>query len=127
MQGKVTYEYAVIRLVPKVEREEFLNIGVILFSKHKNFLGIKYDINEARIKAFHNEVDVEMIRDYLEGWELICQGAPFGGKIGMLDIPSRFRWLAAARSTIIQTSQTHTGLSSQPEVELVRIFNRFVL
>ena len=74
MQDKVTYEYAVIRLVPKVEREEFLNIGVILFSKRKKYLGIKFQIDEKRISAFSEDVDPNMVREYLQAWELICKG-----------------------------------------------------
>ena len=127
MQNKVIYEYAVIRLVPKVEREEFLNIGVILFSKHKNFLKIKYKIDEGRIHAFSSEVDTDMIKKYLEAWELICRGEPKGGSIGKLKLASRFRWLVAARSTMIQSSKTHPGICSNPEVVLENLFQRYVL
>ena len=127
MQNKVTYEFAVIRLVPKVEREEFLNIGVILFSKRKKYLGIKYQIDEVRISAFSKEVEPEMIRTYLEAWELICKGAPAGGSIGELEIASRFRWLVASRSTIIQSSRTHPGLCHDPEKVLEKLFHLYVL
>lgn len=127
MQNRVTYEYAVIRLVPKVEREEFLNVGVILFSKRKKYLGIKYKVDEERIKAFTEKIDVADIRAYLAAWELICKGAPEGGKIGTFDLPSRFRWLVAARSTIIQSSKTHPGLCTEPEKVLEDLFTRYVL
>ncbi|MFT4970095.1 MAG: hypothetical protein ACI9O4_001847 [Chitinophagales bacterium] len=127
MQDKVTYEYAIIRLVPKVEREEFLNIGVILFSKRKKYLGIKYKIDAERIHAFSNEVDIDLIKKYMESWELICQGEPKGGIIGTFDIASRFRWLVASRSTIIQSSRTHPGLCGEPEQVLDDIFIRYVL
>ena len=127
MQDRVTYEYAVIRLVPKVEREEFLNIGVILFSKRKKFLGIKYNIDEQRINAFSNEVDTELIKKYLAAWELICQGGPDGGSIGACDLAFRFRWLVANRSTIIQSSKTHPGLCHDPDAVLEDIFERYVL
>ena len=127
MQNRVTYEYAVIRLVPKVEREEFINIGVILFSKRKKYLGIKYKIDKRRIASFSNEVDTNMIRNYLKAWELICKGEPNGGDIGKLELPLRFRWLVASRSTIIQSSKTHPGLCHDPDKVLEDIFNRYVL
>lgn len=122
-----TYEFAVIRLVPKVEREEFLNIGVILFSKRKKYLDIKYHIDEKRINSFSDKVDIDLIKKYLEAWELICQGMPKGGAIGKLDIAERFRWLVASRSTIIQSSQTHPGLCHHPEKILENIFELYVL
>jgi len=127
MHNRVTYEYAVIRLVPKVEREEFLNIGVILYSKNKKFLGIKYNVDHARISAFSNEVDIDLINKYLEAWELICKGSPDGGRIGTLDLALRFRWLVASRSTIIQSSKTHPGLCNDPEKVLEDLFQRYVL
>ena len=127
MQNRVTYEFAVIRLVPKVEREEFINIGVILFSKRKKYLGIKYKIDKRRINSFSDEVDTNMISKYLEAWELICEGNPNGGSIGKLELSSRFRWLVASRSTIIQSSKTHSGLCLDPEKVLEDIFNRYVL
>ncbi len=127
MQDRVSYEYAVIRLVPMVEREEFLNIGVILFSKRKKYLGIKYKIDAKRITSFSEEVDVDMIVDYIKAWELVCHGIPKGGYIGTLDMPSRFRWLTASRSTIIQSSETHTGVCAHPEIVLQDLFRRYVL
>lgn len=127
MQNKVTFEYAVVRLVPRVEREEFLNIGVILFSKRRKFLGIRYQIDEAKVSAFSKEVDVDMIQRYLKAWEAVCAGGRQGGKIGELDMASRFRWLVAARSTIIQSSPTHPGLCHDPEAVLERLYQRYVL
>ncbi|MEQ8705650.1 MAG: DUF3037 domain-containing protein [Phaeodactylibacter sp.] len=127
MQDKVTYEFAVIRLVPKVEREEFLNIGVLLFSKRKKYLGIRYQIDEKRIRAFSNDVDINTIGKYLEAWALICKGGPEGGRIGELELPLRFRWLASAKSTIIQTSWTHPGLCHDPEKVLEELFQLYVL
>ena len=127
MPNRVTYEFAVIRLVPKVEREEFLNIGVILFSKRKKYLGMKYLIDKNRIHAFSKEVDTDLISSYLEAWESICQGVPNGGRIGQLEQASRFRWLIASRSTIIQSSKIHPGLCEDPEQVLEDLFQRFVL
>lgn len=126
MQGRVTYEYAVIRVVPKVEREEFLNVGVILFSKPKKFLGIKFKIDEQRIRALSEEIDMELVSSHLSAWEQVCQGAPEGGRIGELDVASRFRWLTACRSTIIQSSKTHPGLCRDPQAVLEELFHFYV-
>ena len=127
MQDKVTFEYAIIRLVPKVEREEFFNVGVILFSKRKKFLGIKYHINADKLKALAPELELEFLNKYLNAWKLICEGKAAGGKIGAFEISDRFRWLAACRSTIIQSSKTHPGLCENPELELIDIFEKYVL
>jgi hypothetical protein len=127
MQDKVTFEYAIIRLVPKVEREEFFNIGVILFSKRKKFLDIKYHISVHKLKAFAPELELDVLNAYLNAWKLICDGTSSGGKIGEFEISDRFRWLAACRSTIIQSSKTHAGLCTHPEKELDYIFEKYVL
>ena len=127
MQNRVTYEYAVIRLVPKVEREEFLNVGVILYSKKNKYLSIKYKIDKQRILSFSEEVDTDMITEYLKAWQLICAGNSKGGKIAELDQAMRFRWLVAARSTIIQSSKTHPGLCQVPQEVLDDLFSRYVL
>lgn len=127
MQNSVTYEYAVIRVVPKVEREEFLNVGVILFSKTKKYIGIKYEINEHRLKAFSTNVDINLLKDALNAWEMVCKGAPSGGSIGLLELAERFRWLVASRSTIIQSSKTHAGLCNNPQQVLEELFELYVI
>ncbi len=127
MQDRFTFEYAIIRVVPKVEREEFFNVGAILFSKRKKFLGIKYLVNPNKLKAFSLEIELEVLNNYLEAWQLICDGEPSGGKIGTLELSDRFRWLAACRSTIIQSSKTHSGLSNDPKEALDDIFRKYVL
>jgi hypothetical protein len=127
MQDRCTFEYAIIRVVPKVEREEFFNVGVILFSKRKKFLDIKYVVHPNKLKAFSSEIELEVLQMYLEAWQLICDGEPFGGEIGTLELSDRFRWLTACRSTIIQSSKTHPGLSSDPKEALEDIFKKYVL
>lgn len=127
MQDKFTFEYAVIRIVPKVEREEFFNVGVILFSKRKKFLGIKYYIDAEKLKAFSPDVEIDVFEDYLKAWKLVCEGAAEGGKIGAMELSDRFRWLTACRSTIIQSSKTHPGLCEHPEKTLEEIFKKQVL
>lgn len=127
MPNRVTYEYAVIRLVPKVEREEFLNVGIVLFSKRKKYLSLKYNLDTIKINAFSDDIDTDMIQEYLKGWELICEGGPNSGTIGQQEQSFRFRWLVASRSTIIQSSPTHPGLCNDPEKVLIELFQRYVL
>ncbi len=127
MQDRVKYEYAIIRIVPKVERAEFFNVGVILFCKSKKFLAMSYHIDPQKLSSFCCEKDVEELNAYLKGWGLVCKGEASGGAIGKLDAVDRFRWLTASRSTIIQSSMTHTGLCAAPEKELAAIFKACVL
>lgn len=126
MPDKVTYEYAVIRVVPRVEREEFMNVGVILFSKRKRYLGLKYKIDEKRITAFSPEVDIDQLKAYLKAWEEVCAGQPKGGPIGKQDQAYRFRWLTANRSTIVQSSRPHPGICESPERLLGELFEFYV-
>jgi Protein of unknown function (DUF3037) len=127
MQDRVTYEFAIIRVVPKVEREEFINVGVLVFSKRKKYLGIKYTINNERLRALSKTCDINIIEEYLLAWESICQGAPNSDPIGEFELADRFRWLAAAKSTMLQCSPIHPGLCTHPEKELEDLFNRYVL
>lgn len=126
MLDKMIYEYAIIRYLPKVEREEFLNIGVIVLCKKRNFLQLKYSLNEDRITAFTDVEDISFIKDYLEAWKLVCAGGPEGGRIGELEIRVRFRWLTASRSSIIQSSKVHPGLCEDPLEVLNDLFERYV-
>lgn len=127
MQDKNLYEYAIIRLVPLVERGEFINIGVILMAKEKDFLGLKYALDPKKISVLAKDIDLEMLKEYLNAWELVCHGHENGGKIGSLEIQVRFRWLTANRSTIIQNSPVHPGFCDDPEQELDRLMSKFVL
>ena len=126
MPDKATFEYAVIRVLPKVEREEFVNVGVILFSKPKKFLGMKVHVDEAKLLQLSPKLDIQQIKDYLSAWQAVCEGAPKGGAIGEMEMPSRFRWLTASRSTMIQSSPTHTGLCTAPEEVLAKAFDFYV-
>ncbi len=127
MQDRYTFEYAIIRIVPKVEREEFFNVGVILFSKRKKFLGMKYHIDPKKLVAFSTDIEKDTFEEYLKAWKDICEGGPIGGAIGQFELSDRFRWLAATRSTIIQSSKTHSGLCDDPEKVLQDIFKRYIL
>lgn len=127
MQGNHLFEYAVIRLVPRVEREEFLNVGVILFCKKEKFLQSLYRLDESRLKCLCQDIEIGEIEQHLKTVELVCQGAPEAGPIGKLSIAERFRWLTATRSTIVQTSKVHPGFSKNMEATLLMLFNQLVL
>ena len=126
MQDNVTYEYAVIRVMPKVERCEFFNVGVILFSKRKKFLDVKFHVDPKKLAAFTDEVDAQFLNDYLASWKSICEGSPKGGAIGQFELSDRFRWLAASRSNMIQSSKTHSGLCDNPAAVLEDLFEKYV-
>jgi hypothetical protein len=127
MQDKQLFEYAVIRVVPRVERGEFLNVGVILFCKKLQFLETKFQINENRIKNFCPEIDIEILQEHLNTFEKICRGDKGSGPIGKLPLAERFRWLTATRSTIVQTSKTHPGFCKDPSETLAKLFEQLVL
>ncbi|RBL91448.1 DUF3037 domain-containing protein [Chitinophaga flava] len=127
MQENHLYEYAVIRVVPRVEREEFLNVGVMLYCKKQKFLQASYHLCETRLRALFPDINIPEVQAYLCAIEKICAGGPQGGPIGMLDLASRFRWLTATRSTIIQTSKTHGGLCTDAAATLQRLHQQLVL
>jgi Protein of unknown function (DUF3037) len=120
------FEYAVIRIVPQVEREEFLNVGVILYCGPQKFLGMKFTVNESRLRALNSEIDVTELSNHLKAFEKICIGGKDGGEIGQLSMPERFRWLTASRSTIVQTSKVHPGLCDDAKVKLEFLFGQLV-
>jgi len=121
------YEYAVIRVLPVVEREEYLNVGIIIFCKSSKYIGVRTVLNEQRLSAFATELDSAEVRNNLMAFERIAEGAPDGGPIASLDVPSRFRWLTAVRSSSIQTSRPHPGLCSDLDGTLDRLFRELVL
>ena len=127
MQDSHLYEYAVIRVVPRVEREEFLNIGIILFCKKAKFIKVLHHINDAKIEALSNDFDIEQLHCNINALEKIANGAKDGGPIGEMDIPERFRWLTAIRSSAIQTSRPHPGLCEDLEKTIQRLFSELVL
>ena len=126
MQDKRSYEFVIIRVVPKVEREEFINVGVIVFSKPQRFLAMKYALNEARLLAFAPDLDIPFLDQHLQAWTAICAGHPQGGTIGAQELPYRYRWLAANRSTILQTSRVHPGLCADAQQALDDLYQRYV-
>ena len=124
---KDLFEYAIVRIVPLVEREEFINVGVILYCKPQRFLQMKFEINENKLQAFKSSVDIREIREHLESFCKICAGTPDSGEIGKLAIAERFRWLTGSRSTIIQTSKVHPGLCDDAGAMIEELFNTMVL
>ena len=127
MQQTHLFEYAVVRVVPKVEREEFLNVGVILYCRELDFLQVMYSLNEERLQIFCKQIDKEELLQNLQSFERICNGSAAAGPIGSLDIAGRFRWLTATRSTIIQTSKVHPGFCTDPYETLTRLYTQLVL
>lgn len=128
MQEKYLFEYAVIRIVPRVEREEFLNVGVILYCAKPKFLKALCELHEERLMVlFNGHVDVDEIKEHLSAIGKIAAGGKDGGPIGELDPASRFRWLTATRSTIVQTSKVHPGFCADPEETLEKLYSQLVL
>jgi len=120
------YDYAVIRVVPKVDREEFINAGVILSCPDKSFLEARIRLNESRLLSLDPSLDLEMVRTHLETIPTICHGGDGAGPIGQLPQRQRFHWLVAPRSTIIQTSPVHTGRCSDPAAALEHLVAKMV-
>lgn len=125
MKGDL-FEYATIRIVPLVEREEFINAGVILYCKPQKFLRMKFEVDENRLRSLRGSVNVEEITEHLKAFDKICTGAPDSGEIGTLTMPERFRWLTGSRSTVIQASKVHPGLCVDAELMLEDLFNKMV-
>ncbi|MBV6430756.1 MAG: hypothetical protein IANPNBLG_00874 [Bryobacteraceae bacterium] len=126
MPARASYDYAVVRVAPRVEREEFLNAGVILFSKARRFLAARVGIDEARLRAMAPLVDVELVRRHLEAIRRVCEGDTEAGPIARLPLSERFQWLAAPRSTIIQVSPVHGGICEDPAARLEELFQQVV-
>lgn len=127
MQERHLYEYAVIRFVPKVEREEFINVGIVLFSKQRKYLKSQYTIDENKLNLFASELDTNCLKEGLKVFDKICQGNRDGGAIANMDIPDRFRWLTAVKSSCIQVSRPHPGFSEDLDATLERLFKELVL
>jgi hypothetical protein len=121
-----SYEYAVVRVVPRVDREEFINAGVILFSKACRFLAASVEVDEERLRALASKVDVDLVRRHLDAIPRICAGEEDAGPIARLSQSERFHWLVAPRSTMIQVSPVHGGLCDDPAARLDELFLQLV-
>ncbi len=127
MPARNSYDYALVRLVPHVERGEYINAGVILFCRTRRFLGALISLDEQRALALAPHIDLELVCQHLDRISLICAGGEQAGFIGSLSQPERFHWLVSPRSTIIQTSPVHSGLCSDPADTLEKLFKKMVL
>jgi hypothetical protein len=126
MPTRNAFEYAIIRVVPRVERDEFINAGVVLFCRTRRFLGARIYLDLARLAVLAHDIDVLSIKEQLDHIPLICAGGVAAGPIGLLPQPERFRWLVAPRSAVVQPSPVHCGLCDDPQVELDRLMATMV-
>jgi DUF3037 family protein len=122
-----SFDYTVIRVVPRVERQEFINAGVVVFCLEKRYLAARIHLDEQRLKALWPDVDVEIVRAHLEAISLVCAGDESAGPIAKLSLRERFHWLSSPRSTIIQPSPVHTGICDGKGDLLDRLANQFLL
>ena len=120
------FQYAIVRVVPRVERGEFVNAGVVLFCRTRDYLAARIELDEARLAALSPTLDVAEIRSHLDAIVRIAAGEPDGGPVARLERSERFHWLVAPSSTVIQTSPVHTGLCEDPEETLVRLVTTLV-
>jgi hypothetical protein len=126
MPALSSYDYAVLRVVPNVEREEFINVGVILFCRPLRFLGARVELDADRLASLAPELDLEIVKAQLDLFPRICAGGHDAGPIGGLDQADRFHWLVAPRSTTIQISPVHCGLCADPQAALDDVFEKQV-
>ena len=120
------FQYAVLRVVPRVEREEFVNVGVIVFCRTRGFLRARVALDPRRIRTLAPDIDLETVREHLDARVRVAAGDPGAGPIAALPQSERFHWLVAPSSTIIQTSSVHSGLCDEPEAVLERLFAQLV-
>ena len=126
MRDTHSYDYAILRIVPSVEREEFVNAGVVLHCAELAYLACRLEIDATRVHALWPALDLEIIRPHLEAFPKICAGDPDAGPIARLSRRERFQWLVSPRSTIIQVSPVHSGMCESPEAAVDEIFRRLV-
>ncbi|WP_052848927.1 DUF3037 domain-containing protein [Streptomyces avicenniae] len=119
--GRDVFEYAVLRVVPRVERGEFINAGVLVYCRARSFLAARTHLDEARLRALDPGADVTGVRAALHAAECVCRGGPGAGAAADDETGRRFRWLVAPRSTVVQPGPVHTGLTGDPAAELDRL------
>jgi len=127
VSDRSAYDFAIIRIVPRVEREEFVNAGVVVFCPARRYLAARVLIDESRLKAFWPDLDLALIRQHLQPFPKVCAGDPDAGPIAAKPLRERFHWVVAPRSTMIQISPVHTGLTDSPEAVLEELFAKRVL
>lgn len=127
MSERTVYEYAVVRVVPRVERDEFINVGVALYCRRQRYADVKLHVDEVKLKALYADIDIKMVKQHLESFRRICIGDKGAGRIAGLEQAERFRWLTANRSTLIQCSVTHPGMCITAEETHQELFEKLVL
>lgn len=123
---RAPFAYATIRVVPRVEREEFVNVGVVLFSRPRRYLGLRARLDAERLRALWPEIDLDAVARQVEVMRLVAAGDPVGGAIALLPAAERFGWLTAPSSTVVQPGPIHAGLGDDPEIVLDRLFTALV-
>ena len=126
MLAAASFDYALLRVVPRVERQEFINAGVLVYCPERQFLGARIRLNHDRLKALWPEIDEALIEQHLQAIERICAGEPEAGAIAKLSQRERFHWLTSPRTTIVQPSPVHTGVCHQTDGLLERLENQFL-
>ena len=126
MPAASPFSYAVYRVVPRVERGERMNVGVVVFSRPLSYLAARTGLDEDRLRALWPDLDPEAVRPHLAALERIAAGDPEAGPIAQLDETARFHWLVSPSSTIIQPSAVHTGLCGEPAEQLDKLFDQLV-
>jgi hypothetical protein len=126
MRVQSSYDYAIVRVVPRVERGEFVNAGVLLFCRTRRFLGARIALDSGRLAAIAPQIDITDVTRHLAVIPLVCAGGVGSGPIGLLPLADRFHWLVAPRSAMIQTSPVHSGLCDEPDVELEQLLEALV-
>jgi len=122
----VWYSYAIVRVVPRVERGEYVNVGVVLFVRERRYLAARIEVDPVRLLALAPDLDLPLVERHLASFLAICEGGHTGGPLADLPPAERFHWLTAPRSTIIQTSPAHVGLTLDPPAELDRLLDAYV-
>lgn len=126
MRAPDSYDYTVIRVIPRVERGEFINVGVIVSCERTGYLRARIELDEARLRALDPRVDLHTLQLHLQAIVRICEGGPGAGPIGLLPQRARFHWLTARRSAIIQTSPVHMGRCEDMDGTLEQLMDRMV-
>ena len=126
MPGSEPFQYAIVRIVPRVERGECMNVGVVFFCRPRRYLAARMALDEARLEAFARDIDLDEVRAHLEAMTRIAAGEPGSGPVARLEQSERFHWLVAPSSTVIQTSPVHTGLCEDPDATLDGLVEKLV-
>ena len=126
MPARCSFDYAVIRVVPRVEREEFVNAGVILFCLERDFLAARVELDRQRVRALFPGTDLQLVEEHLAALARVAEGGAGSGPIGRLSLRERFHWLVAPRSTVIQVGPVHSGVCDDPDRAIEKLLDRMV-